>query len=123
MTAAADADSPRGRRLFTLTALGKREWLSWMKEAPTEANPESTMLARVYRLGYLPQQERGDFLAALRTRVEEDASQLGALASHLEEVQVPRDSRDLSACQRATLDYGLRSHRLALEWLDELERT
>lgn len=115
--------SRRRRKLYEVTGLGRTEWRSWMTAPPTGSDPGPAMLARIYLLGWLPAVERAECLAAIRSRLTEDAGALAALATSLDGGEQPPKVRELYRYQRATLDYGIRSHALALAWLDELERT
>ncbi|SII60160.1 transcriptional regulator PadR-like protein [Mycobacteroides abscessus subsp. abscessus] len=114
-------DSARGRKLYSLTAAGRARWREWMAEPPTGSNPEQTMLAKVYLLGRLPETERAACLVEIRARLDADAATLAALAADLDAAEVPDAAIEKHRFERATLDYGLRSHALALQWLGELE--
>lgn len=81
------------------------------------------MLAKVYLLGRLPETERAACLAEIRSRLDADASALTALAADLDAAEVPDAARENHRFERATLDYGLRSHALAVQWLDDLEQS
>lgn len=116
-------DSARGRRLYSLTAAGRTRWREWMGEPPTGSNPEQTMLAKVYLLGRLPETERAACLAEIRSRLDADAAALTALAADLDAAEVPDAAWENHRFERATLDYGLRSHALAVQWLDDLEQS
>ena len=113
--------SRRRKKLYAVTELGREKWREWMMAPPTGSDAESILLAKVYHLGRLPANERTRCLAVLRARMREDAHALEALAASLDSTEVPRGLREIYRYQRATLDYGIRSHSLALEWLDELQ--
>lgn len=123
VTATNAADSPRRKKLYAITDPGREAWRDWMRAPITASDTEPTMLAKVYLLGQLPVAERGGCLAAIRARVTEDADTLTSLAVSLDGVQMSNESHEVYRYRRATLDYGIRSHTLALEWLSELERT
>lgn len=116
-----ETDSNRRRKLYALTDLGREDWRRWMASPPTGSDTESTMLARVYLLGHLPAAERVECLGALRTKLSFDKEGLQELAMTLDAAETPEAAREVYRYQRATLDYGIRSHALALSWLDALE--
>lgn len=116
------ADSRRRKKLYVVTDAGRQAWRDWMRRPIAGSNAESTMLAKVYLLGRLPEDERAECLAQIRGRLVEDAAALTSLAADLDTAEVPDDARDVYGYRRATLDYGIRSHSLALQWLDEVER-
>lgn len=115
------AANGRGRKLYRVTAEGRRSWHTWMTSPLTGSDPEPVMLARIHLLGHLPPAERPLCVEVIRTRISEDQSRLAALAEELDATDVPEAVRELYRFRRATLDYGLRSHGLALSWLDDLD--
>ena len=120
-TADAD-DSRRRKRLYTLNDTGRRAWREWMHTPITASDTEPTMLAKVYLLGRLPAGDRSACVATLRARISADADRLSSLAAELDAADVPDDAQEVYRYRRATLDYGLRAHALAGQWLDEVER-
>lgn len=114
--------SARGKRLYTVTDAGRAHWRAEMLAPLTSgADAETQALARIYLLGRL--ESAADRLAALdRVQAQTEASlaQLRGLAEQVDAVDVAAEHRDVFGFQRATLDYGLRSHVLMLEWLQEL---
>lgn len=114
-------DSPRRRKLHSPTPAGIAAWRAWMREPISGAGAETAMLAKVFLLGLLPAgREREDALATLRAAVAGAHDELRELARELDAAQVPAPFADVFRYQRATLDYGLRSHALAEEWLQTL---
>lgn len=122
VTVEASSDSRRGKKLYEVTALGRKEWHEWMMTPVTGSNAESLMLAKAYLLGRLPVVERSECLAVLRAKMVEDAEALTSLAADLDNIETAPRLREVYRYQRATLNYGIRSHALALAWLDELEQ-
>lgn len=122
VAAEASADSRRRKKLYELTARGRQAWHEWMMAPVTGANAESLMLAKAYFLGELPIPERGECLAVLRASMAEGAGALASLAADLDRVEVAPEAQEAYRYQRATLDYGIRSHAVALTWLDELKQ-
>ncbi len=115
--------SRRRKRLYEVTERGRDEWRRWMKSAPTGSDTEQAMLARIYLLGWLAPEDRAECLTAIRSRLMEDAEALASLATRLDDGEKPSEVREIYRYQRATLDYGIRSHSLVLAWLDELENS
>ena len=111
--AAASADA-RGRKPYTVTDAGRASWRAWM------LSPETTALARVFFLGLLPDADRPAAVASIRARIEADLAELEGVARSLDGAEIPAEFAEVFAFQRATLDYGIRSNRLALAWCDEL---
>lgn len=123
---AAPVDAPDARRrkkLYVISAAGRRAWQEWMLSPLTGSDSEQMMLARVYLLGSLPESERAATIAMIRSRISEDGAALSDLARHVDDAEVPNDLAAVVRYRRATLEFGIRSHALALEWLDELEKS
>ncbi|MDW4571356.1 PadR family transcriptional regulator [Microbacterium sp. M3] len=117
--AAASADA-RGRKPYTVTDAGRASWRAWMLSPVTGADVETTALARVFFLGLLPDADRPAAVASIRARIEADLAELEDVARSLDGAEIPAEFAEVFAFQRATLDYGIRSNRLALAWCDEL---
>ncbi|OUZ09700.1 hypothetical protein BHE97_09545 [Aeromicrobium sp. PE09-221] len=115
-------DSRRRKKLYVIEESGRSAWREWMLSPITGTDPEPTMLAKVYLLGRLPDQDRGECLRLLRERIVGDEEALASLATGLDETEIPGDLREVYRYRRATLDYGIRVHTLMTQWLDELER-
>ena len=114
-------DSARGRKLHEVTPAGVEAWRAWMREPIGGANAETAMLAKVFLLGLLPAgAERDEALAVLRASAAAALAELLGVARSLDATPIPDEYGEIFRFQRATLDYGLRSHELALAWLGDL---
>jgi DNA-binding PadR family transcriptional regulator len=121
----ADADgSRRGRKDYRITERGRERWRAWMLgPLPEGMDAETTVLAKVFQLGLLEAAaDRAEVLRGIRSHViasvralEQRATELDARAGLFDEC-----TRQVFTFQRATLDYGLRSHAVMREWIDEL---
>ncbi|WP_109210378.1 MULTISPECIES: PadR family transcriptional regulator [Microbacterium] len=114
------ASDARGTKPYTVTDAGRQAWRDWMVSPVAGADAETTMLARVFFLGLLHPQERGPVLDALRSRIDTDLAELETVARSIDAGEIPAQYADVFRFQRATLDYGIRSHRLARDWLEDL---
>jgi DNA-binding PadR family transcriptional regulator len=121
VTASPSPGTGRASKPYAVTDAGRRAWREWMLSPLGGGDAETVMLARVFFVGLLDDPaERGAVLQAIRSRVSEDLAELDGVAATLDAMDVPEEFADVAAFQRATLDYGVRSHRLALAWCDEL---
>lgn len=70
----------------------------------------------------LAPEDRADAIRGIRDHVESSHRALEALASEVDAHAADLDdaTRRVFMFQRATLDYGLRSHTLMREWIDEV---
>ena len=109
----------RGRKTHQVTASGREHFRTWMTGELTGAT-ETAALSRLYFLGLLDEAERPGVLERIEARIGHDLAQLEGLEQHVAAQEVPEELRDVARYQRATLDYGLASHRAALEWFSRL---
>ncbi|MBB6347005.1 helix-turn-helix transcriptional regulator [Nonomuraea muscovyensis] len=113
----------RGRKVYRLTDAGREEFRAWMTGELAGPDLETAALSRLYFLGLLEPVERAPVLRRITARIETDLAALAALDRHLDTVDIPDEHRDLATFQRATLDYGIASHRFALDWFrDHIDR-
>lgn len=110
----------RGRKTYRVTDAGRAHFHEWIRSTPSGSDIETAALSRLYFLGLVPPDERGDVLRAVTGRIEADLATLTRLEDSLESVEVPADLTDVARFQRATLDYGLASHRFAAKFLTDL---
>lgn len=124
VTVSDDPSSARRRKLHAITPDGRRQWREWMlAPLPTGTDAETIMLAKVFLLGRLESRDdRRAVLDLARAHAAATTAELDDLAAELDAADhaVPADVRSVYAYQRAVLDYGLRSSRLAAAWLDDL---
>lgn len=120
VTVADAPDDRRGRKLHTITAAGRAAWREWMLSPVAGKDVETTMLSKVFLTGFLPAEDRAEVVSRLRTRVDAELDGLEAARQAIDSQSIPAEYAEIFAYQRATLDYGIRAHRLATEWLAEL---
>ncbi|WP_127818351.1 PadR family transcriptional regulator [Microbacterium sp. CPCC 204701] len=113
----------RGSKPYAVTDAGYRAWHAWMLSPLTGGDAETAALARVFFLGVLTDDdERRAVARSVRARIDADLAELEHVARDVDAAEIPDEFADVFVFQRATLDYGIRSNRLALQWCDELDR-
>ncbi|WP_194411060.1 PadR family transcriptional regulator [Microbacterium cremeum] len=116
-----DSADARGSKPYTVTDAGRQAWREWMLSPITGGDVETAALARIFFLGLLSDDdEKRSVIDAVRARVSADLAELVGVAQSVDASEVPLEFADVFVFQRATLDYGIRSNRLALDWCDEL---
>lgn len=123
VTVEEDAGSTRGRKLHSITPSGCARWHAWMlAPIPAGADAETLTLAKVFLLGRLEPSDRSCVLEEAAARADASLRELEALSAELDTVaaDIPAEQADAFAYQRAVLDYGIRSSRLAADWVDGL---
>ena len=106
----------RGRKVYRATDAGRVEFQAWMTGEPTGADPDAAALPRLYFLGLLEPHERPLVLDRLTERFEKGLARLVDLERRIDAQDVPEEYRDVYTHQRATLDYGIATHRFAIDW-------
>jgi len=118
------ADEPDGKRLkrvYTVTESGAEAFHAWMIGPIEDRRLETVALSKLYLLGTLA--DRAERIAALRSivdRARADEAVLQQVAPMIAAADVPEEYRQIAHYQRATLEYGLRSHALGREYFEEL---
>jgi DNA-binding PadR family transcriptional regulator len=125
VTVSDDPGSARRRKLHAITPSGRAQWREWMlSPLPTGADAETVLLAKVFLLGRLDTPaDRRRVLAAAREQAAATLAELDGVRRELDAQapMLPDEHREVFAYQRAVLEYGLRTARLAAAWVDELE--
>ncbi|AOS65386.1 PadR family transcriptional regulator [Actinoalloteichus hymeniacidonis] len=113
----------RGRKVYRVTDAGSAEFRAWMTADLAKADLETAALSRLYFLGLLEPADRLPVLRRITARIETDLAVLSDLDKQLDALDLPAERRDLVTHQRATLDYGIASHRFMLDWFrDHIDR-
>ncbi len=121
----AEADgSRRGRKVHRITDDGRERWRAFMlAPIPDGTDAETTVLAKVFLLGRLEAPaDRTAVLRSIREHIDSSRATLETLAAEVDAQAAGLDdaSRHVFTFQRATLEYGLRSHALMREWIDDM---
>ncbi|WP_327151009.1 PadR family transcriptional regulator [Nocardia sp. NBC_01329] len=110
----------RGRKVYRATEAGRLAFHEWMTAELSGPNLETTALPRLFFLGLLDPDDRAPVLRRIQDRAVADLAEVTTLEKHLDTMDVPPESREVVAYQRATLDYGIASGRHALSWFAAL---
>ncbi|CAI9394381.1 PadR family transcriptional regulator [Microbacterium sp. T2.11-28] len=125
VTVSDDPASARRRKLHTITPAGRAQWRDWMlAPLPGGADAETILLAKVFLLGRLDDPaDRRRVLAAAQEQAAATLAELDAVRRELDAQSptLPEEHRAVFAYQRAVLEYGLRTARLAADWIAELD--
>lgn len=106
----------RGRKTYRITASGEEYFREWMLSEICGSDAESAALARLYFLGLLPKEDKGQVLDNIDQGLGESLQKLRDVEAEIVHAEIPEHLREVAIYQRATLAYGLASHEFALEW-------
>ncbi|MBU0936507.1 MAG: PadR family transcriptional regulator [Spirochaetes bacterium] len=107
----------RRKKTWQASAAGQAWFVKTMFDSIPASRLEETALARLHFLGLLPDSaDRVTVLALIVATIEKALAGLEQMQSQYSQVFIPQEYRDMASYQLATLDYGVQSHRQALEW-------
>lgn len=116
----------RNKKNYSVTDAGARAFHDWIRSPLTGGDLEVAALSRLFLLGLVEDaEERRDILDHITDEVERELARLEEFAAALDAQagDIPDAYRGVFRYQRATLDYGLMSHRAALTWFRDLAAT
>lgn len=114
-------ENGRAKKVYRVTGAGRATFLAWLTGPIRGSDLETAALSKLFFLGLLPD-------AAARRAVLDDIVERAAAAAatlerydaQLDDLDVPPQFAELLRYQRATLVYGLGSHRYGLEFFERL---
>jgi DNA-binding PadR family transcriptional regulator len=109
-------EGPRGAKEYTLTATGRAEIESWLRETTPSRNTRDEALLRVFFLWLLDREEAAEYL----DREVEFQRRLLADLERIAAAPVADDDKERS--YRLALDFGLRITRARRDWAENAAR-
>lgn len=113
-------ENGRSKKTYAITDAGRVVFAEWMVAPIVGRDLETQALSRLFFLGLVTSAERRAVVDGIIARAEADAAQLTTLAAHLDAIAVSDDLAEVFRYQRATLEYGLRSHQAGLEFFRDI---
>lgn len=117
----------RNKKTYSITDAGRDAFDAWMHAPVGGGDLEVAALSKLFFLGLVDvDSARLAVLEDLVAAIEREKEALDGFAGQLDAIEVPDEFRRIFHYQRATLDYGLMSHRAGLDWfaaLAEAERS
>lgn len=114
-------ENGRSKKTYAPTDAGRAAFFAWLTGPLTGSDLETQALARTFFLGLLPDDDaRRAVLETIVARAEADEAELRAVAQHLDSLEMPSEHASVFRYQRATLEYGLLTHRAGIEHFTRL---
>lgn len=110
----------RRKRTYRITALGRTQFFAIMESELPASRLEETALARIHFLGHASVEVRLRVIDSIIRRVESELRKLEEITAV--QNSIPEAQREAYRFPFETLDYGIQSHRLALDWFKDLYR-
>ena len=123
VTVHATTEGGRNKKNYSVTDAGRRAFHAWIRSPLAGGDLEVAALSRLFLLGLVEDDgERRDILEHIITEIARELARLEGFAHSLDEqaAAIPDEYRAVFRYQRATLDYGLMSHRAGLAWFRDL---
>ncbi|SFR69850.1 DNA-binding transcriptional regulator, PadR family [Agromyces sp. CF514] len=114
-------DGGRNKKTYSITDAGSAAFDAWMHAPVVGGDLEVAALSKLYLLGLVDDADaRLAVLDDLVAAVEGEVAALEGFAVQIDALDVPPQYAQLFRYRRATLDYGLMSHRASLDWFRAL---
>lgn len=114
-------ENGRNKKIYHITEAGRAHFYKWMHADIDENKLEEMALCKVFFLGLIePTDEKKAILENIIESIIRMEESLNQLFQHLSHLQLTVDEMKLFGYQFKTLDYGIRSHRVAREWAQQL---
>ncbi len=111
----------RNKKIYHITDEGRSHFYQWMHADINENKLETMALCKVFFLGLIePVDEKKKILENIISSIIKMEEILSQLSRSLSQLQLTDEEMKLYGYQFKTLDYGIRSHRVAREWAQEL---
>jgi DNA-binding PadR family transcriptional regulator len=114
-------ENGRNKKIYHITESGRAYFYQWMHDDIPESKLETTALSKVFFLGLITDKEdKRKILQSIVYAITEMENQLLAMSTSLSNLKLDENAMRIYGYQFKTLDYGIRSHRIAREWGQEL---
>ena len=114
-------ENGRNKKIYHITDSGRRYFYEWMHADIPENKLETIALSKVFFLGLVPEDnDKKDILQYIVSAITEMENQLISLSDSLSELEFEEEAMKIYGYQFKTLEYGIRTHRIAREWAQEL---
>lgn len=113
-----EEEGGRGTKVYRVTEAGRAEFLAWMLAEPTGSSLENAVMPRLFFLGHVPQEKRGEVLNNLQARIRSDQHKLEDMGDRIETYDIPDQFVEIATHQRAALAYGIDAGQFMLDWFE-----
>ena len=114
-------ENGRNKKIYQINAIGEKCFYDWMYAEITENKLETTILSKIYFLGFIKEKEdKLKIIDDMIQKTEEVRDGLSAYYKQITALELSDKEREIGKYQIKTLDYGVMSHEVAVEWLYKL---
>lgn len=114
-------ENGRNKKIYHITESGRAHFYRWMQEEIPQNKLELVALCKIFFLGLVESDaEKKAILENIIAAIEIMEGQLDRLSQSLSQLQLGEEAMKLYGYQFRTLDYGILSHRVAREWVQQI---
>jgi len=112
----------RNKKIYSITPSGKEYFFEWMHSETEENKLEINVLSKIYFLGFIENRnEKLEIVDDMISKTEKVCGELSRYYDSLKLMKQREENKELAKYSIKTLDYGIMSHKAAIEWLYELK--
>ncbi len=116
-----EVENGRTKKVYRATDAGRAAFFAWLTSPIQGSELEKVALSKLFCLGLLPDAaSRRAVLDDIVARAERDTAGLEEFDEQLAQMQVPAEFAEVFRYQRATLAYGVGSHRFGRDFFAAL---
>ncbi len=116
-------ENGRKKKFYSVSAAGRSAFFEWMESAPEMKKLEVSVLSRLFFLGLIETPtKRKTILDTIITAINNAYEELGQYHDRVSGMieSIDEESKTIAAYQVNTLEYGIISHRAALDFFKKL---
>ena len=114
-------ENGRNKKIYHLTEKGKLSFFQWMQDDLPMNKLEIVALSKVFFLGLIVStEEKKQILEKILSAIKSMEFELSELAKTLSQLQLPEEAMKIYRYQFKTLDYGILTHGVAREWVQQI---
>ena len=104
------------KKIYSITDSGKQKFMEWVSAPFGTQSSKNPELAKLYFMGFSPEENRETRLQEYISHLEEQYDVLNAICREAENVNVPDKHRDILRYQYAAARYGKDFMKFNIEW-------
>jgi len=114
-------DNGRNKKIYHINEKGIAAFFAWMMDDIDPKNIETLMLAKVYFMGFVEDDnDKRAIIDKILKAGEEHAAGLNEIKKTVDNLDLPPEAWKIAKYSISTLEYGIGSYEFAITWLKKL---
>ena len=109
-------ENGKHKKLYSITESGKQEFFRWVSSPIGVQSSKNPELAKLYFMGFSPQENREKQLQECIVHLKEQYDALKAICDEADHISVPDQLREIFYYQLAAAQYGRDFMKFNIEW-------